>query len=167
MVDLAFGLAPARPQSAYLALVRRRRLYSSILLILFAALLATGFRLAENRNAGGFLDGLPNLLQFPAEILSEAWTNRANLPGLMLQHLGSLLETLNIAAVSTILGGVSAGALALLSTRDLARWPRLVPVFRRLMDALRALPDVVIALVLIYMLGGGPVPAVIAIAVHA
>ncbi len=167
MVDLAFGLAPARPQSAYLALVRSRRLYSSILLILFAALLATGFRLAENRNAGGFLDGLPNLLQFPAEILSEAWTNRANLPGLMLQHLGSLLETLNIAAVSTILGGVSAGALALLSTRDLARWPRLVPVFRRLMDALRALPDVVIPLVLIYMLGGGPVPAVIAIAVHA
>jgi phosphonate transport system permease protein len=32
--------------------------------------------------------------------------------------------------------------------------------------ALRALPDVVIALVLIYMMGGGPVPAVIAIAIH-
>ena len=34
------------------------------------------------------------------------------------------------------------------------------------MDALRAIPEIVIALVLIYILGGGPVPAVIAIALH-
>lgn len=31
---------------------------------------------------------------------------------------------------------------------------------------MRAIPEIVIALVLIYILGGGPVPAVIAIAVH-
>jgi phosphonate transport system permease protein len=54
----------------------------------------------------------------------------------------------------------------LLATRGLARWPRLIPVFRRSMDALRAIPEIVIALVLIYILGGGPVPAVIAIALH-
>jgi short-subunit dehydrogenase len=35
--------------------------------------------------------------------------------------------------------------LALLSSRGLAPFPRLIPVFRRMMDALRALPDVVIA----------------------
>ena len=34
------------------------------------------------------------------------------------------------------------------------------------MDALRAVPDVVIALVLIFVLSGGPIPAVIAIALH-
>ena len=34
------------------------------------------------------------------------------------------------------------------------------------MDALRAIPEIVMALVLIYILGGGPVPAVIAIALH-
>ncbi|MFM7444166.1 MAG: PhnE/PtxC family ABC transporter permease, partial [Tabrizicola sp.] len=43
---------------------------------------------------------------------------------------------------------------------------RLIPVFRRTMDALRAIPEIVIALVLIFILGGGPVPAVIAIALH-
>lgn len=53
-----------------------------------------------------------------------------------------------------------------MSTRGLARWPRLIPVFRRSMDILRAIPDVVIALVLIYVLGGGPIPAVIAISLH-
>ena len=35
-----------------------------------------------------------------------------------------------------------------------------------MMDALRAVPEIVIALVLIYVMGGGPVPAVIAIALH-
>jgi len=39
-------------------------------------------------------------------------------------------------------------------------------VFRRILDILRAFPEIVIALVLIYVLGGGPVPAMIAIALH-
>lgn len=172
MVDIAFGpkpgpqLDPKKPSEAYLLLVRRRRLYGTILLVLFVVLMASGFRTAEERNAGDFLAGLPHLLDFPSEVLSEAWTNRAALPGLMLDHLPALVETLNIAAVSTLLGGIGAGFLALLSTRGLARWPVMVAPIRRLLDALRALPDVVIALVLIYMLGGGPVPAVIAIAIH-
>ncbi len=34
------------------------------------------------------------------------------------------------------------------------------------MDILRAMPEIVIALVLIFVLGGGPVPAMIAIALH-
>ena len=35
-----------------------------------------------------------------------------------------------------------------------------------MMDALRAVPEIVVALVLIFILGGGPIPAVIAIALH-
>jgi phosphonate transport system permease protein len=34
------------------------------------------------------------------------------------------------------------------------------------MDIMRAVPEIVIALVLIFVLGGGPVPAMIAIAIH-
>jgi phosphonate transport system permease protein len=56
--------------------------------------------------------------------------------------------------------------LSMLSTRGMALWPRMIPVFRRLMDTMRAMPEVVIALVLIFVLGGGPVPAMIAIAFH-
>jgi len=172
MVDIAFGPEPGpRPdrstlQGDYLEMVRRKRMYGGILLVIFIAMMASGFALAEYRNAGGFLDGLPLLGAFPAEVISEAWANRANLPGLFVEFLPSLIETLNIAAVSTILGGIGAVVLALLSTRGLARWPRLIPVFRRMMDAARAVPEVVIALVLIYILGGGPVPAVLAIALH-
>ncbi|MBI1169935.1 phosphonate ABC transporter, permease protein PhnE [bacterium] len=172
MVDLTLGTEPGKhpaltdTRKSYIEMVRRKRLYGTILLVLMLALLASGFRVAEARNAGGFLNGLPMLGAFPSEVLSEAWRDRAHLPGMMWHFLPSLIETLNIAAVSTLTGGLGAAVLSVLSTRGLARWPSMAPVFRRAMDAFRALPDVVIALVLIYVLGGGPIPAVIAIAVH-
>ena len=172
MVDLAFGPEPGKrpdlsdPRHAYLQMVRLKRIYGAVLLILFVVLLATGFHLAETRNAGDFLNGLPMLGAFPSEVLTEGWAKRANVPGLALHFVPSLIETLNIAAVSTLLGGLCAALLALLSTRGLAPFPRLIPVFRRTMDALRALPDMVIALVLIYVMGGGPIPAVMAISIH-
>ena len=172
MVDIAFGPEPGqRPDrsgtsEAYLDMVRRKRMYGGILLVIFVALLASGWMLADHRNAGGFWNGLPQTFDFPAEVLSEAWANRANLPGLFWAHVPALIETLNIAAVATLIGALMAICLSLLATRGLARWPRLIPVSRRTMDALRAIPEIVIALVLIFVLGGGPVPAVIAIALH-
>ncbi|MGL4237061.1 phosphonate ABC transporter, permease protein PhnE [Tabrizicola sp.] len=147
-------------------MVRRKRMYGGILLVLFIAVFASGWMLADHRNAGGFWNGLPQIDDFAVEVISEAWTNRANLPGLFLEFLPSLIETINIAAVSTLIGALAAMLLALLSTRGLARWPRLIGPFRRVMDLLRAIPEIVIALVLIYILGGGPVPAVIAIGLH-
>jgi len=126
----------------------------------------SGFMLADDRNAGGFWAGLHQIFDFPAEVLTEAGEKLANLPGLMVKFLPSLIETLNIAGASTLIGALIAVVLSLLSTRGLARWPRLVGVFRRSMDIMRALPEIVIALVLIFILGGGPVPAMIAIAFH-
>ena len=172
MVDIAFGPDagkrpdPANSREAYLDMVRRKRMYGGILLVIFVALMTSGWMLADERNAGGFWNGLPQVFDFPAEVLSEAWEKRALLPALFWDHVPALIETLNIAAVATLLGAIAAVSLSLLATRGLARWPRLIPVFRRTMDALRAIPEIVIALVLIYILGGGPVPAVIAIALH-
>lgn len=153
-------------KSEYSALTRRKRMYSGVLLILFVALLAAGFDLADERNAGGFFDGLPKLFEFPSELVVEALQKISNLPGNLARYLPALIETLNIAAVSTLIGACAAIVLSLLSTRGLARWPRLIPLFRRMMDIMRAIPEIVIALVLIFILGGGPVPALIAIAIH-
>lgn len=159
-------LDPTDPRAAYLEMVRRKRMYGGILLVIFVALLSSGWMLAEGRNAGGFWEGLPQTGEFAGEVLAEAWEKRALLPGLLLEFLPSLIETVNIAAVATLIGALAAVMLSLLATRGLARWPRMIPVFRRTMDGLRAIPEIVIALVLIYILGGGPVPAVIAIALH-
>jgi phosphonate transport system permease protein len=172
MADIAIGQTGGRPPTlstateAYLAMNRRKRLYSGVLLLLFIVTMASGWRISEERNAGDFLPGVGHLFDFPSEVLSEAWRDRVNLPGYFVEFFPSLIETINIAAVATLVGGLIAAFLSLLASRGIARWPRLIPVFRRIMDALRAIPEIVIALVLIYILGGGPVPAVIAIAFH-
>ena len=122
--------------------------------------------MADSRNAGSFAGGLPKVFDYPAALISEAWQKAANLPAHMQRALPALVETLNIAAASTLLGTIGGAVMALLATRGLAPFPRLVPLFRRLLDIAHAFPEMVIALMLIFVLGGGPVPAVIAIAIH-
>ena len=150
----------------YLALTRRKRLYSGMILAVFVSLMVSGFMLADHRNAGGFWGGLHRVLDFPKTVVAEAADKADELPGHLLTFLPALVETLNIAAVSTLIGALLGAVLSMLSTRGLARWPRLIPLFRRMMDVMRAVPEIVIALVLIFVLGGGPVPAMIAIAFH-
>ncbi|ETX27756.1 phosphonate ABC transporter, permease protein PhnE [Roseivivax isoporae] len=168
MADIADRGAPASANihETYLAMVRRKRAYSFALLIVFVALMVAGFSVANDRNAGGFIQGFPQILDFPADVVGEAWQNVSELPGHFVDFFPALVETINIAAVSTLIGASVAIALALLSTRGLALWPRAIPVFRRLMDIMRAIPDIVIALVLIFLMGVGPVPAMLAIAIH-
>ncbi len=171
MTDTTLGQSPgaqstADIQAAYMAMARTKRMYGGIMLIVFIALMASGFMLADSRNAGGFWDGILNVFQFPGEVLAEASAKAALIPALMLKFFPSLIETINIAAASTLVGGLMAVILSLLSTRGLARFPRLIGLFRRMMDIMRAVPEIVIALILIFILGGGPVPAMIAIAFH-
>ena len=150
----------------YMAQVRRKRMMDGIILIVFIALMTTGFMIADDRNAGGFWDGLHRLFDFPKEVLGEAFEKAADLPAHLLKFLPSLIETINIAAASTLIGTMLGMVLSLLSTRGMAKWPRLIPLFRRIMDIMRALPEIVLALAFIFILGGGPVPAMIAIAFH-
>ena len=49
-----------------------------------------------------------------------------------------------VAAVSTLVGALFAIVLSLLSTRGLARWPALIPLFRRMMDVMRAVRPAII-----------------------
>tara|TARA_R100000789_G_scaffold397_8_gene1783 strand:+ start:499 stop:1371 length:873 start_codon:yes stop_codon:yes gene_type:complete len=153
-------------RSDYLGAMRRKRIYGGILLALFVALMVGGFDLADSRNAGGFWSGLHRIFDFPGEVLGEAAEKIALLPAHLVTYLPALIETINIAAAATLTGALFAILLSLLATRGLAKWPRLIPVFRRIMDIMRAVPEIVIALVLIFVLGGGPVPAMIAIAFH-
>ncbi|GLP88121.1 phosphonate ABC transporter, permease protein PhnE [Tritonibacter mobilis] len=156
----------AEIQAQYADLTRRKRIYGGVLLALFIALMMAGFRTADDRNAGSFADGYQRIFDYPAEVLSEAGEKVAELPAHVVHFFPALVETLNIAGAATLLGAILGTLLSLLSTRGMAPWPALIPVFRRVMDICRAIPEIVIALVLIFLLGGGPVPAMIAIAIH-
>lgn len=160
--------APTLPEitADYLLMVRRKRMYSTILIAVFVALFIGGFNLAQMRNAGGFLDGIHRIFDFPKSVISEVAEKITQMPGHLWHFFPSLIETINIAAVSTLIGAILGTVLSMLSTRGLAPFPKWMPVFRRIMDIMRAIPEVVIALVLIFVMSAGPVPAMIAIAFH-
>jgi len=153
-------------KDAYLAQMRSKRVMNLILLIFFVSLLGMGFYTADARNAGGFWDGLGNVFDFPLDVIAEAYARAHLLPGYFVKYLPSLIETINIAAASTLLGGLIGTVFSLLVTRGFAPVVWLIGPLRRVLDILRAIPEIVVALILIYLLGGGPVPAMIAIALH-
>jgi phosphonate transport system permease protein len=165
-ISVTGALGVQSTRDAYMVMTRRKRAYGAVLLAAFIFMMVTGFQTVEARSAGGFWDGLPQLFDFPAGVVTEAWEKIDRMPANLLQYFPALIETINIAAVSTLVGAFLGLVLSLLSTRGLARWPRLIPIFRRTMDLMRAFPEIVIALVLIFILGGGPIPAMIAIAIH-
>lgn len=158
--------AATRIADGYLADTRRRRLYSAVVFALFVATMLAGFELAKARNGGSFWGGIRNFFDYPSEVVGKAIQNAAELPGHVVAYFPALLKTVNIAVAATLIGALIATVLSLLCTRGLARFPALIDVFRRLTDILRAISEIVIALVLIFVLGGGPVPAMIAIALH-
>ena len=159
-------MVTASYKSDYIRLTHLRRLYSGVLALVLILLFFGGFYTADSRNAGGFFDGLDRLFDFPAEVLGEAWSEIDGLPALLWHYMPSLIETVNIAAVATLIGAIIGLLLSLFSTRGLAFWPAGIPLFRRSMDIMRAMPEIVIALVLIFIMGAGPIPAMIAIAIH-
>ncbi|HKK29562.1 MAG TPA: phosphonate ABC transporter, permease protein PhnE [Alphaproteobacteria bacterium] len=158
------GVTDLRPR--IIADEKRRSVYTWALILIVLVILVAGYDQASSMNSGDFLTGLTKFFDYPGEIVAEAWQKRADFPGLLVQFLPALLETLNIAAVATILGGLFAMILAFLGTSNLDVWPPLVPVARRAMDIMRAFPELIIALFLIFVLGTSPVPAMIAVAFH-
>ena len=153
-------------QNKYFDEVRRKRTYSTIFFMIFFLLMVSGFIVADDRNAGGFWDGLDKIFDFPAEVVNEAVEKGSGLPALLVKFMPSLIETINIALVSTLVGALLGAILSLAATRGFAQWPHLIPVWRRILDVMRAMPEIVIALILIFVLGGGPIPAMIAISFH-
>ena len=77
-----------------------------------------------------------------------------------------MTQTLNIAMTATLIGSIVAMLGALFAAHGLMPSTLTVLTMRRIFDLLRAIPEIVVALVLIFVLGGGPVPAMIAITLH-
>jgi phosphonate transport system permease protein len=145
---------------------RRRRLYTGLTVMIALAILIAGYGQANSMNSGGFLTGLSKFFDYPGEIVIEAWEAGPAFLGLMIEFLPALVETLNIALTATLLGGLLAMVFAFVSTRNLDVPGWLVPIVRRMMDVMRAFPELIIALFLIFVLGTSPVPAMIAVAFH-
>ncbi len=154
-------------QTEIMAMEKKRRLYSMAGIVLVAAALISGYGLANDLNSGGFLTGMKQFFDYPAEIVKEAWAAGFSFFPVMGRFFPALMETLNIAGAASIVGGSLAVVLAFLGSANLGvKPPVVVTIVRRIMDMMRAFPELIIALFLIFILGSSPVPAMIAVAFH-
>ncbi|ACP22783.1 putative PhnE protein, phosphonate ABC transporter, putative membrane protein (plasmid) [Sinorhizobium fredii NGR234] len=170
----------------------RRRLYTTFGLSILALALFASLWFANDSNAGKFVDRLPHFFDFVGDLMPRDATEigralldlpspyddgsfKYNYPegrlyltdGVYIpEYVHKMLETVNIAIFSTVLGVFFGFCLCFLAARNLMPNPWIRGIVRRLMEILRAFPEVVIAGFFLAILSLGPIPAIAAVSIH-
>ena len=172
--------------------VRTRRIYTLIALVVFLAILAASLNFANAANSGKFFDRLPYFFDFlrsfvprdPLEIFramfdvaspyadgsqkfdytsDRIWvTDWFYVPN----YLYQLMVTINIALVSTIIGATFGFVLCFFAATNLMGAGIARFVVRRVLEVLRAFPEIVVAGLLTAILSIGPIAAIVAVSLH-
>jgi phosphonate transport system permease protein len=176
----------------YQQLLRTRRVYSVVTVAGLAVVLVAALWFANASNAGKFFDRLPYFFDFffsfvpddPLEIFRAMFDlpspyedgsqkydyplGRVPLFGdvYLPEYFYELLVTINIAVLSTLMGFVFAFGLCFLAARNMVGSAPTRFVVRRILELLRAFPEIVIAGLLVAIFSIGPIGAIAAIAIH-
>lgn len=192
MAQMDLGGGSATILGHYRQQLRLRRVYSVITVAVFVFLLAAALNFANASNSGKFFERLPFLFDFiknfvprdPLEIVramfdlpspyydgslkydytsERVWlTDSLYVPHFIYQ----LVVTINIAIVSTIIGGTLAFCLCFFAATNLVGAGPLRFVVRRIMEVFRAFPEIVIAGLLTAVISIGPIAAIAAVSIH-
>jgi phosphonate transport system permease protein len=151
------------------ALAARRARTIQGLALLVLCILVAGWA-AEVRPLT-FLTKFPAFTRYIDSILTldsggRVWTSPVDWFWGLGRWLKLLGETLLMAYVGTLAGAVIAFVLCFTACANLVRSRRVVFVMRRLLEFGRTVPELAFALIFVYSFGLGPVPGVLAIAIH-
>lgn len=101
-----------------------------------------------------------------ARLIGESWPPATGPRGsFLLQVLTALLETLHIAFLATLLGGLLSVPLALVAARNLAPGP-VVAAARTVASAIRVLPSLLWAIFATLVVGFGPLAGLVAMTLY-
>lgn len=178
-MNAAYGTgrpAVIRGEEAYQAARRQKRTQALLGgLILLACLLVAAW--VSEAHPATLWAGLPRIGEYFARILPElrwhALFAGAETEGSLAFWFYRLpewalliLETANMAALATLLGSAAALVLAFPAARNIAPSPLAFHLARRSLEALRTIPEIVYALIFVWAFGVGPLPGILAIALH-
>ena len=146
---------------------RRKGLYTVIGIAIAATIAFVGIDMANRSNATPFSQGISKIFDFPIDMIRlSTELGFARWMARVWEFVPDLLVTLNMALLSTFLGAVFAVILACFASRNIMPSATVVMITRRMMDLFRSFPEIVIALILLYLMGKSLLPAVIAITIH-
>jgi phosphonate transport system permease protein len=147
--------------------MRLQTLFVGVLLVVlaFASARMSEFTLA------GLLSGLPDAWgyiasTFPALHWATLGSDISSWYWAFPRWTGLLAETILMSFVGTVTGSVLALLLCFSASRNLIRSTLIYFLSRRLLELARTVPDTVYAMIFVFAFGIGPLPGVMAIAVH-
>jgi len=153
---------PARAEPSTIPQLPRqpltRRLFGWLFWFLIAALLAWAWTPAEMYRAVNLIHDWRNMAEFGSAFLRpnfHSWDS----------YLADMVVTFQIAIWGTALAVLFGAPLSILSAANVCP-PSVVQPVRRLMDACRAINEIVFALMFVVAVGLGPFAGVMALAVH-
>tara|TARA_A100000164_G_scaffold209617_1_gene185780 strand:- start:139 stop:996 length:858 start_codon:yes stop_codon:yes gene_type:complete len=148
-------------------LQRIKTLYTVFGIAITAAITLIGIDMANSANATPFSKGITKIFDFPRDMFVLAWDiGLSKWLSRVAEFVPDLLLTLNMALLSTFLGFIIAVILSCFAARNIMKSTAVVQVTRRLLDLMRSFPEIVIALIFLYLMGKSLLPAVIAITIH-
>ncbi|CAD7028352.1 phosphonate ABC transporter, permease protein PhnE [Pseudorhizobium halotolerans] len=173
-------------------LAGQRRFYTVTSGTLLLLAVSGSLWFANETNAGKFFDRLPHLFDFIGDLIPrdgwEIWRALFDLPSpyedgslkynypegrlyltesiYLPEYVHQMLVTLNIAIAATGIGLIFGFMLSFLAAKNMTPNAWIRGPIRRLMELLRAFPEVVIAGFFLAIFSLGPVPALIAVSIH-
>jgi len=179
-------------EGAWRKLANQRRLYSVLGVGILLIALVSSLIFADESNAGHFFDRLPHLFDFLSWLIppdwNDVWRALLDLPSpndtgtfetnfpvgrayvtadfYIPEYIYLMAITINVAIAATLIGATLAAGLSFLAARNMMPLGPVRFFVKRLMEILRAFPEIVIAGFFAAVLSIGPVAAIIAIAWH-
>ncbi|MEL6520557.1 MAG: phosphonate ABC transporter, permease protein PhnE [Pseudomonadota bacterium] len=148
-------------------LQRQKSTYTVIGIVVVVAIFTIGIDMANSANATPFSQGFQKIFDFPIDMFKLSWElGLSKWLSRIVEFVPDLLLTLNMALLSTFLGFVLAIVLACFASKNIVRSSLVVGFTRRMLDLFRSFPEIVIALIFLYLMGKSLLPAVIAITIH-
>jgi phosphonate transport system permease protein len=147
---------------------KRRRFYLGFVIFALLMLLAAhGAEVAPRT----FADNIHNFFNYFARLLrldtqAYVWTDPGEWMWGWKKWLALLGETLLISYVGTVLGALGAFILNFLAAKNVTPAPWLRFLSLRYLEFCRTVPELVFALIFVIAFGLGPLPGVLAIAIH-
>jgi phosphonate transport system permease protein len=151
--------------------LRRARQARTVLGVILFVVLFLGSAVIGHFNPATLIDGAPKLGEYVGRTF----------PTLRWQHLGEdvaywfyglpkwldlMVETILMAYLATLIGSALAFAIGFFGSRNLTPAMWAYHLARRASEFFRTVPDLVFALIFVFAFGLGPLPGILAIAVH-
>ena len=158
------------------SLIRKKRFWNISLITLLLIGVTLSSKIIDI-NSSNLLNGIPRLGDYVSQILPSLETSNLflsskdqgsiaywyfNLP----KYLKLLFETFNMALLATVVGSTLALFLSFLAAKNTSPNSLVFFTIRRILEFFRGVPEIIFAILFVWVLGIGPLAGIIAMTLH-